>query len=273
MNPHKIKIRSMSIEKFIIPASCTINEIVFKLLGWIPQEIRCGDLKESEPESSRNFPQIPPYFDESYFSFDSPRLEALDNELYALEKTNVSSEKIKEKYAEISKFQKENQKGLSYICEIKKELDRDNFSELRIAHRATMKHNILCIYRRDVNLWAQKKYGCFAFDYPEDTEANEISNTQEESQTVETSYEGGLGKLKADNVFTMLGYLVDEYCKLGPSTLRISGKPNAKQIGLHFEELVTADNNMNPISGMDHETIRKVVTEARKRRTEKIKGK
>lgn len=81
----------------------------------------------------------------------------------------------------------------------------------------------------------------------------------------ELIYEGALSKLKADNVFTTLAFLVDVFSESGP-LYRTGDRPNADTIADRIQQEALKAHMNQPLSGQRAETIRKVIAEAQKRK-------
>lgn len=311
--------------------SITVNEAVFRLLGW-----REGDLRGA---AKRVFsPGVGYYGDSEVYGYVGMSSHGVGNEPAASPETdaggsadqlplllsieepfahvlserhdeacqayvdayhaNATPEVLQEKNEAIAHCKAESERAKEFKSAIVRELDRVGDSELRVDFQASISDGELRIYRSGLNRWAQEAYESSVFHSLEGSPSIEpvSTGTVIDSQPVphvedfgkssvarpavqlklkdgEALQIDGWKTVKADDVLTFIAFLIEEYCKVGPTSLTKADKANASAIGRHFEKLAKAANNKNDLYGMDFETIRKLVAKARNTKIKKLNGK
>lgn len=276
-----------------VQTTCTVDEAVARLLGWMQADKRSKSIRMAEHGIS---PDHLPYMislEEQPIIFLSNRVAAAGDEYSKAFNANAKQEILNEIGNRVAYLHDEMKKAAGYVAAINNELGKRN-SMLRINERATDREQHMCLYIGSLDRWAQKKYKSSVFQSPliEPSSTNTVpdakpipivedsskgsgmqSTAQAEPKVDEPLRIDGWGTVKADNVLTFIAFLIEEYCKIGPPKIRKGDKPNASGIGSHFEKLATAANNKNELHGLDAETIRKLVTQAQTAKIEKLKPK
>ena len=258
--------------------TCTVEEAVARLLGWMQPERRNEAIQRAKDGvPSAHVPYVMSIQHPSSFLRDV-KSNALAEHFTAIN-ANVKAELLDELKQTILDLDAEAAEAQRFDAAIREELRKKEESALRVDFFGSERERRQCIYFTSLDRWAKEKYNSSVFESPEGKPSGHASQNRDGHLTAEfnpkdgeTLQIDGWTTVKADDVLTFIAFLIEEYCKVGPENLTKAERTNASAIGRHFEKLATAANNKNELYGLDAETIRKLVAKARNTKIKKLKG-
>lgn len=268
--------------------SCTKDVAVAKMLGWMQGHRRKRVVTVTEHGISEE--QLPYLYslEGSLADHLIELREAASQELttaaekYASEKIrwdkdesgkNTAFEILERKEKAVAEYDALIDKAGTYLLDIEEELDKGKSSDLKIDQEATKRSGYTHLTINSVDHWARSKYGIsikkdpVSGSLPEDNPKLPQATQQEQ----ESDRRGGLGKTKANNLYTTLAFLVEAFSKTSTKYNKDTG-PNVKAIAEELKKYATETNNKEKLSGQSSEAIKDRIEEAMKIRKSKLPG-
>ena len=242
--------------------SCSKDEAVAKILGWMQGPIRHKYIKVTE----HGIPveQLP-----TMHSLDGTLKEHLEDiyeaarqALFKAAETNPSFENIEEKYEELSNCAELINTAASYLIDIDDEIVKGDLSEIRIDQTATRETGTTQLTLKSLDQWTRKSYGISVIS-PRKTDADIAISPEQVGLSGESdaASKGGLSRTKANNLITTLSLLVNAFALTAPKYMN-NGKPNVKNIADHLAGLAAPQQ----LTGQKAEAIKDRIEEALKRK-------
>jgi len=263
-----------------------VNEVVARLLGWMPGDKRCEGIPKRKSGSSDNQSPVLLSLDEPYKTILSDRCDAARLEEVAARDANAEPEIIQEKRDASDRVVEEYGRAKSYESAIYQELDKGDESDLRIAHRATAQRGVLCIFHSGLHGWAQKKYKSSVFEFLKDTSSHgrPIAHSEQvgwsagglhhtshgrpiahsEQGADESSLKGGLSKVKAVNLYTTFSFLVELYSKTLPKLHHENDSPKVDRVADSIKKYAFEKNGDRTLASQSIEAIKERIEDAAK---------
>lgn len=237
--------------------SCTKEEAVARLLGWMQGHIRQKNIRVTEHGISADQLLSLHSLDGSLQEQLIELREAARMEFVKAAETGAALEVIQAKEEAVKEVDNLIEKAGSYFLDIDDELAKGGESDLRIDQSNTESSGVKRITLRSIDRWANKKYG---ITIPESSTAifSTVDARVEQGESKSDSDE--LGKTKTEHIYTTLAFLVEAFVERQPKYSH-GGKPNATQIAERLAQLVT-DACPDGLSGQDVQTIRKLISKA-----------
>lgn len=245
-----------------LSGSCTKDEAVAKLLGWMKGPIRPKIIRMTEHGISEDqLPLLPSMEDPLNVQLQEIR-EAASQAFIAAAETNATNEELEEKENAVTHVDLLIRKASSYMSDIDEELSKGEDSEIKIDPHAFEQNGITHITLRSLDRWAQQRYGISVLEdqeqhhSPNDTQAQPMVQAKEEDPNPEE----GFTSTKARNVMTTFGFLVEAFAKTAPG---FGGdKPNASSIARHIANLAVKAGGQDEMDNQSYEAIRKRIKQA-----------
>lgn len=248
--------------------SCTKDEAVAKLLGWMRGPIRRKYTLVTE--AGIPVDQLP-----KMHSIGGPLSEQLADlqeaarmQLVEAAEAGASIEVLHQKQDDVAGWNAQIMKAASYLRDIDDELAKGDESALKTDKRAKKESGVIHLTLSSLDQWARNKYDISIFETAVEKSSEGNSTSQSIQPENEATLNGGLSKLKADNLYTTFAFLVEAFSQ----TLTKYGKdskPNVSAIAKHIEAIAAKTSVQD---GQDQETIRKLISEAMKRKKKKMDG-
>ncbi len=257
-----------------LEASCTKEEAVAKMLGWLQGPIRKRVIQVTEYGISAD---------------QTPHLLQLESSLeeHLLELRNAARTLFIKALEEDEPFavieEKENaviecdnliKWAAIYLEDITEELAKGEDTSLKIDQEATKKSDTTYITLKSLKGWALNEYD-IAIDSPfmsrpvDDDPQEQLKSQQKEAESDQAAW---LSKTKAENLYTTFAFLVEAFAETAPK-YKNGDKPNAENIAKHLEELVKKANTNRGLSGQGSQTIRKLIRLALKTKAKTLHNK
>ena len=261
-------------EEFFTRTSVSIDEAVGILIGWLrgpfDAEVYIDEYKK-ETESS--------VFDLAETLSDEG--EFLESEYAEAHHDESPPEVIAQKLEALKSHRTRCDKAKKYLCDIKDELNKGDSSALRIDKECpyAMRHITLS----SLNEWSTTKYsidiltpGRLPVSIQESPSKDLVIENQTDKNNIkheeERDAKGGLGKTKADNLYTTFAFLVEHfYTTALPKYRKGDGAPNVTEIAKFLEGLSKTSDKADPMAGQGYEAIENRITEALRVKKGKLK--
>lgn len=251
--------------------SCSKEEAVAKLLGWMQGAVRHKYIQVTA--SGIPADQLP-HLHTLDGSVEDQLFELREAAYFELNKAfdaDAAPDIMKQKESVVTHWHNEIEKAAKYRCDIDDELANGKDSVLKLDIEASKETGNPQIMLSSLDRWAQTKYKIFIFatDPDHQTIASGIMAKTEPSDVEDASQlRPDVGQVKTNNLYVLLAFFVEAFAATA-SHYRENDEPNAKEIAMHFEAVVTAANNKNMLTGHAWENIRKVIAEAMLRKAQK----
>lgn len=252
--------------------TCTKDEAVAKLLGWMQGEIRLRYIHLTDSGISAD--QLPHLhsLEGSLADLLSEFRRAARSELIEAFEADAAPEILDQKELAVSEWAEKIKKAGKYFRDIDDELAKGDESVLKVDDKASEETGTLQIRLSSLETWATKRYGISVLGSDVEQLADSHQNEQSSVDEEEPSADGGLDKQKADNLFISLAFLVDAFAQTAEA-YRSGDRPNVIAISKRIEAVAKAANkNVEIPVGQGFEVIRKRITEAMKRKNKKLSG-
>jgi len=257
-----------------LETSCTEEEAVEKLLGWRQGPIR----RQHTLVTEHGVPEEVLQYSHSLGGSLKQQLEDI------LEKARMDLVEAAEADAPIEVLQQLDdavvqKKALvfqaqDYLLDIKEELNEEGDSLLRVDKKATADTGITHITLKSLDRWAQQVYGRSVLDPTVSKPVGKKSaSLATEDKTDKGATKGGLGKTKADNLYTSFAFLVEALAKSAPGYREGEGeseRPNVLAIATRISELARKANGGETLGGQSSEAIMDRVEAAVKVKVSKL---
>lgn len=238
--------------------SCTKDEAIAKLLGWMRGDIRHKYIEmtlEGVPAESLTHM---PSFEGSIWDFLIGQREdaqfALKTALDEYAENDI--ERLAEK---ISGLEKTIIKAKSYQRDIDDELARGIESLLKVDQSESTASGAVHISLNSLNNWAVKKYGISIHD------TSSLQAEEPEYPVDVRNEKGGLTKTSANSLFFTFGALIKAFIETNPDYASDNGtKPNVLVLAQHLTMYTTPYESRKPIRGQKDERIMDRIEEAMK---------
>lgn len=257
--------------------SCTRDVAVAKMLGWMRGPIRRRLVNMTSDGISED--QLPylhsledPIKDQLLELRDAAQqrlykaFEA-DNELSSDESRQLLSDAVDD----VDRHTQKIYLAAKYFRAIDDELAKDDESELRVDKVATIALNDPFIALSSLDAWAKNTYQISIF--LDGDAAPTVGNVIDQLKQRKDDFpqEGGLGKVKADNLYTSFAFLVEAFSQSATGYHDDNG-PIVMAISLKIEELAKkAYGDIEFLPNQGHEAIRKNIGEAMRRKKHALK--
>lgn len=209
--------------------SCTIEEAIAKMLGWLqgphfkkiiktteygippdelPYLLKLGNTLERQLEINRKIAA----------NNLSAAIEDYENYIYK-QKDQIPNDKIEdrknqaiqEKIEVLKKATKTTEKARLYKIAIRKELDKGESSALKIDQEATEENCVKYITIESLHNWTKKKFGISVCP-----EIDQYSEAQTKLQPEETDCVTEKVSVKEKNILTTLAFMTDFFAEIAP---------------------------------------------------------
>lgn len=275
----------------------TLNEVVVRLLGWTPQDLRYGKHISSSLGSAGKA-RID--LDEPYIDVLNDRYEEA-SKMYELVVVTVRQPKVTSAVMNIIRSHvSEVERAKDYEFDILRELEKGAESQLKVDFQATRDRGQICLHRRGIVGWVQENYQKDFFpapkipslaesfglvskkrtiDYdsvdspvdgdlvsasalvpetPKSTADNDASDQFENRKESE-----GLSRTVADNLYITLALLIERYAQVkGGKYKKSHGGVNVKNVAVDVLAVLEEANKDKPLPGQRPRTIVGHITEA-----------
>lgn len=236
--------------------SCTKEEAVGKLLGWMQGPIRKKYVEVNEQGiSSDQLPFIHSLDGSLQEQLIELREAARMDFLKAVEE-EAAHDVAQAKEESVIEYDKLIKKAAKYLMEIEDEIAKGETSRLRVDQSTTEKLGIVHITLKSLDQWSQKNYNITILDQ---FSTNPIS----ENSQVNEAAKDELSKTKAENLYTTFAFLVEAFASSskGEAYRHADKRPNATTIAEHLEKLALEASG-GSLKGQSKESIRKLIKEA-----------
>lgn len=262
---------------FVHETSCTTEEIVAKLLGWMIGPSRRANTYVTETGISEDQLPFMHSFEETSLKHHLEELrEAARQELGeacgAYYESNEASDgfalleqTVKAKIDEVERIDNLFTKAGSYLLDIDEEIDKGESSALKVDKEATEKSGVIHIKLRSADQWTQREYGISIIGPSPSKPEAENSLEQSEPQSKhknkeEADAKGRLSKTMANNLYTTLALFVEEFASSATAYRHEeTGKPNVSNIAKYLHEVITEGtegNTKETLEGQSRESIK-----------------
>ena len=257
--------------------SCTRDEAVAKLLGWMRGPIRRKYINVTEDGISED--QLP-YLHRMDEPIKDQLLELREVAQQRLYKAFDADEKLRTEESrkvlsdaadEVERHSQTIYHAAQYFRDIDDELAKGEESKLRVDKTITKTLSDPYIGLSSLDAWAQEKYRISILAHDDATPTIDSVIDQLKQPQDDSRQNGGLGKIKADNLYVTLALFVEAFSKSatryhnagGPVVINIAEKIAA------FRK--DAFGNDEYIPGQGSEAIKSSIVEAMKRMKKKLK--
>jgi len=242
--------------------SCTKEEAVAKMLGWLQGHIRQKYVRVSEHGVSAD--QLP-----SLHSLDGSLQEQLLElqeaarlEFVKAAETGAAHEVIQAKDEAVIEYGNLINRAASYLLDIDDELTKGDLSDLRIDHSATENSGVVHISLRSLDRWATKHYGISVIA-PTQKLSDQIANDRpDERQDKVSEVNGGLGATSTKHLYTTFAFLIEAFSKTATKYHKGDGSPNVMAIAEFLERVAKTSDKAPPMDGQGREAIKKRIAKA-----------
>jgi len=254
--------------------SCTIEDAIAKMLGWLqgphfkkiiktteygispdelPYLLKLPDKLERQLERNRkiaanNLSEAI----EDYENYINKQKDRIPNDEIEDRKNQAIQEKIKV----LKNATKTTENARLYKMAISSELTKDESSVLKIDQEATEKSGVTHITLESLHNWAKEKFGISVCP-----EIDQHSETQTKLQPEESDCVTEKVSVREKNILTTLAFLTEAFAKT-KSKYQNGEEPNYKNIAEHLENLAKEANHNQRLSGQSIESIRKLLSSA-----------
>lgn len=255
-------------------SSCTINDAVAKMLGWLQGPVYDENIKFAEDGNVREE--------------DLPFLKTLPNTieeqityligvakmgLNEAESKKASPSVIEEKTKILNKRFREMELAGGYKACIDDELFKGNSSALRIDEESTTNHGVKYISIKSLHDWALEKYGISI----EPLLCQQLTSGDQQNQsTVQRGgnppdNDGWPSTTKKENLYTTFAFLVEALAEVAPKYKHVD-KPNVSQIAELIAKHAKDANSGEKLQGQSAESIKDRIEESIKIKKSKLPG-
>jgi hypothetical protein len=254
--------------------SCTRDEAVAKLLGWMQGPIRKRVIELSEDGISAD--QLPTL----YSLNGSLEQQLLDLREAARAALLAEAEKYLQDADDAAMGRREAavkdcddliRRAAMYSQDIASELARDAASNLAIDTAETVRAGEPCITLVSLDRWARKKYGIAVLPQEEATRSTDLVAAHTLDKEDDQLSTHGLSKLKAHNLYVTLACLVEAFADAKGGKYKKGDKGNVSTIAEHLESVAGKLAGGRQVQGQGKEAIRKRLAAARAALTEALK--
>jgi len=243
-------------EDEVIPnlnTSCTVDEAIAKMLGWLQGPIRKGIINIDEygiPENEMpTLPALQCSLEEHLMEFRNAARQEFFKALEAFDSAKEDSEK----YAEVERMELEVNKcdklladAYKYKVAIEEEISKKE-SSLVIDEQTTKQTGTVYIKIHSLVNWAYEEYG-ICIDPVLILQPESENHAVEEKWSTETSKQ---------TFYTTFAFLLEAFAETSKEFQKSNGEPNHEEIAKHLQQRAQMANNNILLTGQKVETIRK----------------
>lgn len=255
-------------------SSCTINDAVAKMLGWLQGPVYDENIKFAEDgnvhEEDLPFLRTLPNTIEEQITY---LIGVANMELSEAKSKKASPDVIEEKTKILNKRYKEMELAYRYKLDIEHELNKGKSSVLVIDRKITKESGEKHITIRGLHDWAFGKY-----DISIDPCLNqqEVTNDQQNQSTVQRGgnppdNDGWPSTTKKENLYTTFAFLVEALAEVAPKYKHVD-KPNVSQIAELIAKHAKDANSGEKLQGQSAESIKDRIEESIKIKKSKLPG-
>lgn len=247
--------------------SCTKDEAVAKLIGWMIGPIRRKNAEVTEHDISSDHLAHLYSFDESLHVQlgelrEVARLKLID--------AAESDGDIHEAYVALDKCDELIRKAATYLLDIDDEISKGESSDLRIDRQAMDSSGIIHITIKSLDKWARREYKIGVIEASVSNTANANIQSHPEIQG-DGKYSGnGLSKTKADNLYISFAFLIEAFINKIPKYGSSDKPTNVSAIAEQIEKIAKEANNNEKLSGQSDQAIRDRIEDAFKIKRSKL---
>lgn len=241
--------------------SCTRDEAVIKICGWMHGPIHKIDRETDDPLGQiLHFGE----FKGSLSDALQKRRDAARQDF--LDELNTNPDKVdkwQDKEFAVKRIDVLICDAMSHMLNIDAELAKGDDSTLKIDQIATEKTGVLHVTLNSLDKWTRSEYSISILDLDYEMQLREESPDQGAlvPDDEDSDFDGGLSKTIAANLYTTLALLVESLCTSAGPALRNGNDPNALQVAKRISNL--ASNKLGePLPGQSVENIRKRIAKA-----------
>lgn len=248
--------------------SCTRDEAVIKMFGWMQGPIHKIDRATNDPLGQML--QLGE-FKGSLSEALQKRREAARQALIDAADAGADGLEVLDKEYAVKQIDLLIVDAMNRLYDIDAEIAKGQESALVKDLNATDKYGEDHLTLRSLDAWTRSVYAISIlgqdYESPPTNECVEAGAVISDAD--ESDLDGVLSKPIADNLYTTLAYLVENLCAtVGPS-LRSGDDPNVSQVAARISNL-TNDKLGDPLPGQSVESIRKHLAKARIVKAEKL---
>lgn len=257
--------------KLDFSTSCTKEEAIAKMLGWLRGAIR---LSSDEINIHHITIDQMPFLPELYYSLEDHlsmfRESALDQVAQAFEESTPSEQLQKEALDALLACEDLIIKASAYISALDDELLKGEASELRVDQVKTESTGEIYITLKSLDEWARKNYQISIIDNqtPVNWDIKAISQNAPK-QSKEYSDNNGLSKTKAENLYTTFAFLVEAFSETA-TKYRNGEKINFSALADALAERAAKENHGITLQGQGSETIKSIIERSMDEKKKKL---
>lgn len=249
--------------------SCTNEEAVAKMLGWMKG---CGRKRVINMTEYGIPANELPYLHSLESSLEEQLMEirnAAQHEFYKALEADAPHDVLVEKENAVIKCGEQIEMAGIYLADIDDELAKRKSPALRIDQEATNKSGIRHITLRSLKEWARAEYGV-VIDLSSTPQP--VADAQQKQQEArEGKPEGWSSATKAENVYTLLAYLIEDIVSRTPSCKKDGGL-NVDATACKIEGMIEKANNGQKVKALSQESIKSHIEESMANRKKKLVG-
>lgn len=249
--------------------SCTKEEAVAKLLGWMQGTIRPRYIQITEQGIPAD--QLP-HLQNLETSLEELLLEqraAVREDLLKAAEADAADDVLEAKENAVTQCDELIRKAASYMHDIGDEIAKGEISRLRVDQSATVETGVVHITLKSLDAWAKAEYEISILD-----PSTPVSSGSPEQKTApnsdDTDPNGGLSRVKAEHLYATLAFFVEDFSTKAPGYRLPDGRPNVAAIAKRVSELATTANGKQPLQGQKAEAIKDRIEKALRIRREKL---
>ena len=256
-----------------IRPSCTIDEAVAKMIGWL-QGTRRQRFIQLTADGEISADQLPAMH--SLQGSLQERLTALrqaaSSAILDAANGDATVTEIQEKEEYVSQIDSLIDRAAFYLREIHAELDEGGSSALKIDQHETDRTGDIHIRLKSLDAWAYSNYGINVLPAaPIHSTKAGASDANAWTPDDAPDLTGKLGKNSANSLYTSFAFLIEAFAEIAATRYQVNGKPNSNAIAKHLAELASKASGGN-IYGQDTDSIRKRISLAMKIKGDKLRG-
>lgn len=246
-------------------ASCTKEEAVAKMLGWMHGPIRRKYIQVTENGISAD--QLP-FLHSLEGSLQDQLMElreAARQELIKAADAGAPAEALQGHANAVVECEELMKTAASYLIDINDEIAKGESSALRIDRSATDNAGVIHLTLKSIDQWAKNEYSISILNPVESKASGE--STPEESQQ-EEAQENGSTSVYTRNLLVSFALLIEEFAKAATKYHKGDDTPNVINIAILIEKL--ASDTDDQLKGQNKEAIRKRISKALRTKKENV---
>lgn len=256
--------------KLDFSTSCTKEEAIAKMLGWLRGAIR---LSSDEINIHNISIEQMPFLPELYYSLEEHlsmfRESALDQVAQAFEESTPSEQLRKEALDALIDCEDLIIKASAYMSALDDELLKGDASELRLDQSKTESTGEIHITLKSLDDWVKKNYQKSIIDSEIKSSWNNTSISKHALEKSKNDSEPKTGKTKEENLYTTFAFLIEAFSQTA-TKYRKDEKINVSALADTLADMATKANNGIALYGQSVETIKSVIENAIKEKQKKL---